>query len=580
MPDKPIPTPDPERIDIDAVASAVRSGKASMKWLGGFLPATWDAPERFHKALHAHASKRVGGHKSRPGEGYDLYHDTIGVHVGQRRRAFVAASASGDTDITFDNLHHRSAALSIAWAQMGVAPGKSVAIVLPVSVDHVIALVACLRLGAVVSTVSPDGPTFVQNRLERLQPDHVVTSDKLARHCGDFAEKRIQFVAPAMTNTSAPSHWYASDEPVLRILSPFGDPAGDPVEVCADKLYESLIVAGLFVFALDKSDTLAAPGFSPAQFQPHLLLSAFVAGAAYAEMPASDVEADAKIVSRTGTTVLGVCRSVRDALVRQGSSNVPKGLRAWFRSLTEKFDIERWVQFQNIAWERKVPGFCIAASSAASFVHLFSPPAAPNVAALRVWPAPGASFALAEIAAGELPSLRDAGVYAPLVEGKPADPSGLPTMIFARESDGYVFAGSVDLGHDAHAYPADEVVRVVESHRAVRHAAVVVTSGKYTNDAVVALLVFTDDHRDAEGRVVFRFTPDDIRALVMREMGPTALPDRIEVFPLRPRIVEGKVDAAYCRDQYLGGLFHKKATSELHLLISRLGYILAGPRAG
>lgn len=578
LPNKPIPTPDPERIDIDAVASALRSGKAGMKWLGEFLPATYEAPDGFHRALHTYASRRVGGHKSRPGDGYDLYHDTIGIHVGERRRAFVFASAKGDDDITFDNLHQRSAALAVAWAQMGVEPGKAIALVLPVGVDYLIALAACLRLGAIVCIVSPDGPTFVQNRLERLAPDHVVTSDKLARLCGDFIETRLPFVAPAMTKT-APSHWYASDESVLRILSPFGDPAADPMEINAATFYQSLLVAGFFAFALEKSDTLAAPGFSPAQFQPHLLLATLAAGAVYAEVPAVEIESDAKVLNRVGVTVFGVQRSVRDALLSRGSASFPKGIRAWFQSLTEKFDIERWLAFQTLAWERKALGFCIGASAAASFVHLFSPPAPPDVAALRVWPAPGSSFKLAEIAAGELPSLRDAGVYMPLVQEKPADPSGLPAMIFAREPDGYIFAGSIDLGHNAHAYPADEVAKVVESHRAVRHAAVVVTSAKYTNDAVVALLVFTDDHRDAEGRVVFRITPDDIRALVLREMGASVLPDRIEIFPLRPRVVDGKADAAYCRDQYLGGLFHQKANSEMHRLISRLGYILAGPRS-
>jgi len=571
----PIPNPDPERLDIEAIVSALRGGKAGMKWLGEFLPATYQAPDRFYRALYAFAQRRVGGHKSRPGDGYDLYQDVIGLHVGQRRRAFIRVTTQEQDDITFDNLHFRSAALANAWMQMGVEPGKVMALVLPMGIDFVVALATGLRLGVILSLVSPDGPTFVQNRLARLEPDHIVTSDKYSAMCGDFLEKRLPFVAPGMTNT-APSHWYAADEPVLRIFSPFGDPEGDPIEVAASSFYSALVLAGFFVFALEKSDTLAAPGFSSAQFQPSLLLSTWAAGAAYADFSVSEVEADSKTLARAGVTVLGIRRSVRDALIARGSSQFPKGIRAWFRSLTEKADIERWIEFQNISSERKVFGFCIGASAAASFVHLFSPPTLPDVSALRVWPVPGASFKLAEIAAGELPSLRDAGVYTPLVDENPVEPSGLPAMIFARESDGYIFAGSIDLGHDAHAYSVNEVASVVESHVVVRHAAVVVTSGKYTNDAVVALLVFTDDHRDAQGNVIYRVTPDDLRALIVREMGPDVLPDRIEIFPLRPRIVEGKVDAAYCRDQYLGGIFHRKAKSEMNRLISRLGYILAG----
>lgn len=579
MPEQPIPTPDPEHLDIAAVVSALRGGRAGMNWLGEFLPATYTAPERFHRALFAYATRRTGGYKSRPDEGYTLYHDTIGIHAGQRRRAVVVAATSGDQELTFASLHQRSAALATAWAQMGVAPGKAVALVMPMTVEYVVALAACLRLGVTMSVVSPDGPTYVQNRLARLEPEHVVTTDKLARFCGDFLDKRLPVVPPSLL-TTAPSHGYGKDDAVLRVISPFGDPEAKPIEISAGALFPALLTAGLFVLALDDQDTFAAPGFSSSQFQPSLLLATLAAGATYAEIAEEDAITDSKVIQRVGTTVLGIRRALRDAFLARGAASFPKGIRAWFRSLTEKCDIERWISFQNLAWERRVPGFALAASTAASFVHLFSPPAAPDVAAMRVWPAPGARFTLAEIAAGALPSLRDSGVYVPLgPEDKPANPPGLPAMIFAREKAGYVFAGSVDLGHDAHAYPSAEVSRVVETVPAVRHAAVIVTAGKYTNDAVIALLIFTDDHRDAEGRVVSRLTTDEIRKLLLREMGPDVLPDRIEFFPLRPRIVDGQVDLGYCRDQYLGGLFHHKANSELHLLISRLGYILAGPRA-
>ncbi len=578
MPTESIPTPDPERLDLEAVVRTLRSGKASMEWLGTFLPATYEAPARFRKALHAFAVRTLGTLKSTPDKAYDIYHDTIAIHASQRRRAFVVVSDRGDSEITFDQLHQRSGALALAWMQLGLEPGKVVAIVLPLGVDALIAVAACLRVGAVFCLVSPDGPTFVRNRLERLKPNFLITSEKFTLWCEAWQETRLPFALPALPNTTPPSYSFKPDEPVMCVLSPFGEQDAKPIDVAAGQLHEGLLVSGLITLTLERSDVLAAPGFSHAQFQPLLVLSAFAAGATFAEFSAQDLANDPTVITRLGVTVFGVCRTVRDVLMSKEPANFPKGPRLWFRSLTEAFDVERWFAFQNLAWERKVPGSSIAASNAAPFVHLFAPPSEPSAGALRVWPVPGRSFAFTEVAAGDLPALRNSGIYTPLVEDKPADPTGLPTMMFGRDSAGYTFAGCVDLGRNAQTYPTDEVARVVETHRAVRHAVVVLATANHANDAVVILLAFTEDHYDKQGRLVPRVLPDDLRALVVREMGQTLAPDRIEVFPLKPRMVEGVVDVARCRDQYMSGLLHKKATSELYLLMSRLGYVLAGPR--
>ena len=578
-----IPNPDPERLDLDAVVRTLRSGKATTEWLGTFLPATYAAPTRFRRALYAFVGRNLGTLKSVPDKAYDIYHDTIAIHTGRSRRAFVVASERGDAEITFDNLHQRAAKLALAWAHLGLEPGKVVAIVLPLHIDALVAIAACLRVGAVIALVSPDGPSFVRNRLERLAPDFLVTNDKFATWCEAFADKRLAFALPVISDTTPPSHSYQPDEPVFRVLSAFGEADAEPMDVDAASVHEGLLVSGFVALTLERSDVLAAPGFSHAQFQPLLLLSALAAGAAFAEISPRDVITDATVLERVGVTVLGVCRRVRDGLLAKGDSSLPgvskfpKGLRLCFRSLTEAFDLERWFAFQNLAWERKVPASNIAASNAAPFVHLFSPPAQPSPGALRVWPVPGRTFAFTEVAAGELPALRSGGIYTPLVKDKPADPPGLPAMMLARDTGGYTFAGCVNLGHDAQTYPTDEVARIVETHKAVRHAVVVLSSANHANDAVVVLIAFTEDSYDKQGRVVPRVLPDDLRALVERELGPTLAPDRIEIFPLRPRIVDGVVDVARCRDQYMSGLLHQKADSELYLLLSRLGYILAGP---
>jgi hypothetical protein len=218
----------------------------------------------------------------------------------------------------------------------------------------------------------------------------------------------------------------------------------------------------------------------------------------------------------------------------------------------------------------------VIGNAATGGMQLFSPraTAAPN---LRVWPVPGQAWQLSEVAAGALPALNDTGIYTPLA-GEEADES-LPGMVLGRQGDGYFFGGAIGRGRNAHPYPAAEIAAVVERHPAVHHAAGIVAAGRWMNDARLVVLAFVDDTRGQDGRFAPPVTIPELRALIEREMGERFTPDRIDVLPLRPRIVDGAVDLGWCRTQYLGGALTAKARSEVFVLLSRLGYILAGTPA-
>lgn len=516
-------------------------------------------------SLYALAGDRIGPQKSRPGEGYDLYHDIVAAHLGRHRRALVEHGRASDVELSFEALHRRCTALSAAWRRAGVGPGQAICVVLPVGADHLAALLAGLRLGAVVSVLPPWGPTFVQTRLDALAPERVATTERHAWMLGRYAELLLPIDAPP-DEWPQPSRWYPPDAPALRLVSPFAE-APEPAEIPAALLHESLLRDGLFVFGLDPSDTLAAPGFDPVQFQPHLALAALFRGAAWAELQPGDIDADPRALARLGVTVLGVQRDLRDRLLRAGPGLLGPACRAWFQSLTDVLDVDRRDALRR-ALGRHLREFGVVACAAAGGAHLAGAPV-PRVPAARVTPAPGRDWQLSEIAGAPLPALRGTGIYTALRGGE-TEPA-LPRLVLTRDGDGFLLAGALDPGRDAQAYPATEVARVAERHPAVRHAAVVVTPGSLPNDAHVALLAF---HEDTAG------TPPApaVEALIVREMGERFAPDRIEVFPLRPRLCDGVADVARCRSHYLSGALHRKSRAELFVLLSRLRYGLDGRR--
>ena len=592
MPDAPAPPKPPARFDLHAIYETLRSAKATEPWLSDWISLSYEAPEPFREALYNYAQTRRRGMKSRLGKGYEIYHDCVVAHVGAGKTALVVSEGGALEEISYDTLNDRATSLSAAWAKAGVEPGASACVVLPPGVDYVVALLAALRMGLAVSTLHPHGPAYVKPRLEALACDFVVTNERL-RNALALPEGNVLPVASTLRAGAPGVHAYAAKDVAVRLLSPFVVPdpqtvdeldIADPIETSASALHAAIVRDGMLVLGLDPSDVVSMPGFDPAQFQPAMLLAVLAAGAAWAEIPVKDLERDPKLLERAKVSVLGIGRALREQILARGIDPLKASVRVWFRSLTEVLEPDRWEALGRLFAGTKLVGFNLVANAATGGAELWGPRTAATqftgALTFRVWPVPARTWQIAEVAASGMPALNEVGVYAVLEGTDPAP--GLPRMILSRQRDGFFFAGAIDAGQNAQAYPRVEVAAAAAGIPVVRHAVVVVAAGRWMNDARTILLVFVDDARGPDGRIVLPVTVPEIQARVAGEVGAAFAPERVEIYPLRPRFnEEGRIDHAWCRSQYLTGALSQKARSESFILLSRLGYILAGgPQPG
>ncbi len=565
--DAPPPTLLP--VDVVAAAEALRDGVASDAWLGSWLPASCATPEAFGEAtLGLLGERRGAAFKSRPAEGCDLYHDLVAAHLGKRRRALVGREGGAWTSFTYGALHARSNALGAVWAGAGVKAGESIALVLEPGIEFAVAWLTALRMGLVPSFVPPFGPGFVQTTLARVGADRVATSGWRGVSAA-AAKGALPASAGSRSEEPFGSFLYAAGEPAARLITPFGPKAPIAVDVPAEVLLVGAARDAAFVYGLGPHDLLAASGLDWLQHGPALLSAALAAGAAYAELPESDLEREPAIVGRLGVSVLGLGRRARDALAARGGP--PEGVRAWFRSLSETIDAEAWDAFFHALPEARRLNFAVVCNAASGGACLFSPPSR-GAPSLRVWPAPGLGFRLEAPAAEGLEALDGVGTFC-VLRGAETDTS-FARAILGRVGDGYVYAGSLDPGPNAQRHPAADVEAAARRVPGVRHAASFEAPGRRLNEAKTVLLVFVED----EGPVA---APDPARvaAAVVAELGERFAPDRVEVFALRPRLREGEVDRAWCRGQYLSGTLSRKARSRPFVLLGRLGYLFAGVEA-
>jgi hypothetical protein len=559
---------EPRRIDFQAVREVLRAGRATEAWLSGWLPSTWNDPARFQKGLYGSVAEQRGGAvKGRPGTGFDFYHDCVLANVGKKRAALVVHDDRDLLSLSFDSLHERSSALANAWRAAGIKAGESVAIVLPVGIELAVAMVTALRMGLTISVLPPLGPTYVRSRVSRLGVDHVVSSGRHERTLAP--DSPLLPLAPGSSDASlSASHTYADDDIPLRLLSAFGPNDADPSELSAAALHEALVRDSALVYTLAPGERLAAPGFDPLQMQPLAMLTAWIAGAAWVELEPRHLEADAKVLIKAGVTTLGVSRALRELLLRQGAESVPPGA-SWFRAMNDVLDYDRWQQLSTALAGRNIFGFALLTSAASGGAHLFAPRGLAT-SGLRVWPVPGRVYQLSQVGAGTLASLGESGTYTPLVGEEPD--ASLLEVVLTRDGHGWTLGGSLALGPEGRSVPGAEIARAAERHPAVRAAAVVVVPGRWMNDALVVLLVFVE--ADARGAKAAPAPPTaEILARVRQEMGDRHVPARVAVYALRPRFIDGVVDVAWCRSQYLSGALSARARSPIFAMTARLGWI-------
>lgn len=559
-------------LDLAHIGQLLRAGRAAPDVMQRWLEHTWREPARFRRALYlAAASRRSAPIKSRPELGLDLYTDCVSAHVGHQRTALVVVQDGQPVELSFDALHARCSALASLWLKAGVEAGDALSLLAPVGLDYCVALLTGLRLGLVVTPIAPLGATYARNRLTLVAADHVACPERLVHMLPQATPAPLPVAARGGDATLATSHAYAPDDCALRLLSPFGPQLTTDglSELSALTLHEALLRDGMLVLALEAGERIAAPGWDAAQLQPLALLTSLLAGATWVECAVSELARDAGLLPQLGVNVLGVRPALRE-LIRARDAQSCRGVRTWFRSLSDPYDHDAWRGCAELLAQREASQLSLLYNAASGGAHLFSMRAQRDHIG-RIWPAPGRSFLISRVGAGLLPALDATGVYTPLREEAPD--ASLPRMVIARLEHGWTLGGCIDPGPEARTLPLDEIAACARRHPAVAAASVVLSPGRWPNEAHSVLLLFVPEPDAVSGSLA-----SEVRVLLARELGDRHVPEQIECFALYPRHDGESLRSDWCASQYLGGMLGRKARVPLFLTLSRLSWIFATHR--
>src|SRR5581483_4402474 len=235
--------------------------------------------------------------KSVPLESYDFYSDMVKRSPPEKPafRWYDRDEQKWET-FTFGELDLLCGRRAKGWEGRGVSSGQTVALLYPMGPDFVIALLAALRLGALVCVIPPTGELAIKKRIESAAPDHIATDPIYLRLLGEAKEKAIPAdLEPARESYEA-SGVYTANSPWAKLFSAFSGKPFEAVPVMADSGYLWALRDGMIAFGLKPGDVLLAPAVPLIPTQPSLIVATLLAGACYAHLDTESLKAKPAIV--------------------------------------------------------------------------------------------------------------------------------------------------------------------------------------------------------------------------------------------------------------------------------------------
>lgn len=536
-----------------------------------WLQASWSDPDALVRALQAWLGgpSPTTAFKSVPGGAYDLYHDLVTRHLHAGRTALRWYDRNHDrgegwSSLSFDALDQRCALRAASWLEQGVEPGAVVAVMLPFGAEAVVSLLAGLRVGACVSLVEPLGPAHIAQRLEALAPKHVASEPFHAPWLGDRAGLLLEPDGLVATTISGASHTYAAADPCAQLFSPLRPPELSPVLLTAARAYLGALRDGAITLALRAGDAMAAPGLHREQHQPALLLATLCAGATFVHVPHEEVLRDPALLDATPLRCVGLDAATGEAWLRMGNGKRPRWQHV-LRNPEEPTDWEAWSELVKVLGLERTAMSNVVIDAASGGALLSSPRrlGSDHLAALMsVVPAPGQPWTLLDFTGTGQPAVGDAGVFAPMAgePGKEAPVEPVYIALARRRGGEYLYGGTIGPRRSGRVYPAEAVLAALEDCPFLRGASMaVVPAGGATLAQRFVLLGFCGHEPDARFEALREPRSQELRRMLIERLGEDCLPDRIELWPLLPRLREGAVDHAWCHTQFASGALFAKA---------------------
>ncbi len=496
---------------------------------------------------------------------YDFYHDIFARNRSNPAPAFRwYDETKGWHELSYAQLEVLVGREAAGWESLGAAPGSKICIVSRLNELFLIALLAALKIGLVVSVLPPLGFSFLRRRIDALAPGFIWALEEHAPLLSQYRDILLPEIAAGRARGGdSRSHSYTGSKPFALCFDSSSETPDVPRELNAETAYLSAIRDGCVALGLRPGHTVAAPGFGLLETQPALLLACLLNGATYVHIEERDLARAPGLLAERPLNAVGVTEATRETLVGSGVE-IGKNWNFWFRDPGESREIAAWSEFVEVVKLRDALSGNLRWNASLGGCILFSVKRK-GVPHARVLPAAGVQWSLADPADIERNSLSGSGWFTVRFPGM--DEGIVAGGMLGRAGNEWLFVRPVLSGRCGKYYPATEILESISGIPYGLSCCVAEVQASQTDgSSLFGLLVFAGGKRVSEASIL-----ENIRKKIVREMGKEFLPDFMQILALHPRRGEGGgMDHAWCAREYLSGGLSRREKGEVYRRITDL----------
>lgn len=552
-----------DRLDLSLVEKDL--SKKAQESFGsiGWLHQSYEVPDTFWTGLLG----ANGAFFSWPGKSslhrkYDFYHDIFARNQSNPAPAFLwHDEIKGWRELSYAQLEISVSREAAGWESLGVVAGSKVCIVSRLNERFLVALMAALKIGLIVSVLPPLGFSFLQRRIDAVAPDFIWTLEEHTPLLSQYREILLPEAAAGSARGDSRSHSYTGSSPLALCFDSSAEPPDVPRELNAETAYLSAVRDGCVALGLRPGHAVAAPGFGLMESQPALLLACLLNGATYVHIEERDLARAPGLLAERPLNAVGVTEATRETLVGNGVE-IGKSWDFWFRDPGESRDIAAWSEFVETAklrdafsgnqrWNASLGGCILFSAKRKGSPHA------------HVLPAAGVQWSLADPADIKRDSLSGSGWFTVRLPGM--DEGIVAGGMLGKAGNEWLFVRPVLSGCSGKCYPAAEILESISGIPYGSSCCVAeVPATRADGSSQFGLLVFVGGKRVSEASIL-----ESIRKKIAREMGKEFLPDFMQILALHPRRGEdGGMDHAWCAREYLSGGLSRREKGEVYRRIT------------
>lgn len=530
----------------------------------GWLEQSWTDPRGFFSGLLSTARATLGvSLKSASFSHYDFYYDIFESRKNSGETAFIHYDVNGRRQAaTYGDLKRLTDHCAGEWQARGVGEGACLCLVYPLGLEFAVGLLAALKLGLIVSFVSPDRPYLMKQQLAALSPDYIATSPVYAALAGDFRD-RLVHTLPAKKSPGEPAprpRVYQTGQTAARLFDVSLEAGFVPVEVPCDALYLNAFRDGVLALNLGPGELLSAPGWSAALTQPFMLLSVFLSGAAFLDLKPDLCAKTPAMLESDPPTVLGMNREFRTFLASV-SRDLFARCRFWFRPPADSGDAGAWQGFITVkGLDKRLTGV-IQWHAQAGGILAFSR-RRKGLVMETLLPSAGMKWRLAPLPDGGMLPSPDFGRMAVCV----GEAERITPYLFVKNGVEWLCPSSYLNEKQGRFYPRELVQAFIRELNFNRPFIIVPVNRPASPRQTYDLVVFSGAGSNVDKPGLSKKLSDRIT----RYLGREYCPDRIVFLPVLPRLAEdGVMDTERCMTEYAANRLSKRAGHPVFRDISR-----------